>query len=156
MKKILILLFCLLTLQSQAEIRAILVEPNGSAYRLTIYGRLPGGTAEKLEIKDVGELSKLTGIEAQPEFDLKGIKPIRYWIWFCDGDLKHDTFDPVTQEVTGTVVDKVSGSLSYIDFHTSESNEFVQKVITPEAVDSKVAVADLKALVETKPVDDGK
>lgn len=156
MKKLFFLLFCLLTLQSQAEIRAILVEPNGSTYRLTIYGRIPGGTAEKIDIKDVAEISKLTGIEGQSEFDLKGVKPIRYWIWFCDGDLTHDTFDPITQEVTGTVVDKVSGTLSYIDFHSVVSEEFVQKKIDPIIQGSKTAIEELKTLVETKPVDDGK
>lgn len=128
------------------NIRAILVEyesangPVSESYHLTIYGRLDGGTAEHLDVKDPSEIAKLTGIESQSEFDLKGVKPIRYWIWFADAS------NP----------DKVEGSISQIDIHTSESNEFVQKIITPEAVDSKLAVADLKALVETKPVDDGK
>lgn len=155
MKKILILLL-FLALNAQAGIRAILVEPDGSTYRLTIYGRLEGGAPENLEIKDVGELSKLTGIEGQAEFDLKGVKPLRYWIWFCDGDLKHDTFDPITQEVTGTVVDKVSGTLSYIDFHSVVSEEFVQKKIDPAVEGSKTAIEELKTLVESKPVADGK
>lgn len=142
MKKILILILVftgILNLQA-GNIRAILVEPNAVGYKLTVYGRLDGGKAEKIEIKDVGEIAKLTGIESQSEFDLKAVKPVRYWIWFADAS------NP----------DKVEGSISQIDIHTSELNEFVQKVITPEAVDSKLAVADLKALVETKPVKDAK
>lgn len=140
MKKILVLLFCLLTLQSQAGIRAILVEPDGAVYHLTIYGRLEAGAPEKLDIKDVAELSKLTGIEGQSEFNLGGVKPLRYWIWFADAS------NP----------DKVEGTVSQIDIHTTESKEFVQKVITPEATASKDAIVELKTLVESKPVADGK
>lgn len=136
MKKILVLLL-FVTLQTQAgNIRTIRAEPTATGYTLSIWGRIEGGFQEDIKIKDLGEIAKITGIEQLAEFGVP-VKPQRFWIHFADGS------NP----------DQVVGTVDKIDFHSVEAKEFVQRIITPTAAQSKTAIADLKTLVESKPTD---
>lgn len=140
MKKILFALLLVSCVAVQAgNIRTIRVEPKGETYVLSIWGRLEGGIQEDVEIKDLDEIAKIEGIQNQAEFAIP-VKPQRFWIHFADGT------DP----------DKVVGSIDSIDFHFIETKEFVQSLIAPTGVQSKQDISDLKTLVESKPVDDGK
>lgn len=134
------------------NIRLILVEPGVGVYHLSIYGRLDQGTVEHFDIKNPTELSKFTsGFEGQAEIGLTGKTPCSYTIGFCDGDLTHDNYD-VNGSYVSTTVDKVSGSLSFVDIRatTTASKTFSTVKIDPQVKGTKDAITAIKDLIATK------
>lgn len=128
----------ILLLSSQAfaqRASTILVEIVGKDhYELTISGLHP--TVDRVSLKTAEEVQKFTGIETQPEIDLKS-KPDWYRIWFYDGS------DPYTKE----------GSVARIDFHFSTGkNSFTLTNVVPVQKQTVDAVLEAKAAYDPLPV----
>lgn len=95
-------------------------------YELTITGLHK--TVDRITLSSAQEVQKFTGIESQPEINLKN-QPDWYRIWFHDGS------DPYTQE----------GAVARIDFHFSSGKSFTMTSTVPEQKQTTDAILDAKA-----------